>query len=273
MSVTTEPETKDSGWGETIKVVIQALLLAVVVRTCLYQPFNIPSKSMQSTLLVGDYLFVSKFSYGYSRFSLPWMLSDLPVSGRFWSAEPKRGDVVVFRQPNNTDVDFIKRVIGLPGDRIKVVHGVVYLNGTAIKKEPIEPFVERDPFGGEVKTRRYRETLPDGRSYTVLDAIDDGQADNCPRPRTAATRGDCIALNADTTEQNEYVVPPGHFFMMGDNRDNSQDSRFTAVGFVPFENLVGRAEIIFFSVDDGAQAWQFWTWPWTIRWGRMFNTL
>ena len=273
MSVTTEPETKEGGWGETIKVIVQALILAVLVRTFLYQPFNIPSGSMKSTLLVGDYLFVSKFSYGYSRFSLPWVFSEVPVHGRVLGSQPKRGDVVVFRQPNNTDVDFIKRVIGLPGDRIQTKHGVLYINGTAVKKEPVDAFVEQDRFGGEMKTRRYRETLPEGRSYLVLDAIEEGPGDNCPRPRASASLNDCVALNGPGSDGTEYVVPEGHYFMMGDNRDNSQDSRFPPVGYVPAENLVGRAEIIFFSIEEGAQAWQFWTWPWTIRWSRMLDTL
>ncbi len=247
---TTDKEKRTGGIVETIMVIVQALILAIVVRTFLFQPFNIPSGSMKSTLLVGDYLFVSKFSYGYSKYSFP--VSFIPMEGRFWGAEPQRGDVAVFRLPKDGQTDYIKRVIGFPGDRIQMRRGILFLNGEAVKREPRPDFVELDPFGGEVRTKRYRETLPNGVSYDTLDLYENGSADNT----------------------QEYVVPPGHFFMMGDNRDNSTDSRvLSQVGYVPFENLIGRAEIIFFSIDEGQQAWQVWTWPWSVRWTRLFGTL
>ncbi len=247
---TTDKEKRTGGIVETIMVIVQALILAIVVRTFLFQPFNIPSGSMKSTLLVGDYLFVSKFSYGYSKYSFP--VSFFPMEGRFWGAEPQRGDVAVFRLPKDGQTDYIKRVIGFPGDRIQMRRGILFLNGEAVKREPRPDFVELDPFGGEVRTKRYRETLPNGVSYDTLDLYENGSADNT----------------------QEYVVPPGHFFMMGDNRDNSTDSRvLSQVGYVPFENLIGRAEIIFFSIDEGQQAWQVWTWPWSVRWTRLFGTL
>lgn len=247
---TTDKEKRTGGIVETIMVIVQALILAIVVRTFLFQPFNIPSGSMKSTLLVGDYLFVSKFSYGYSKYSFP--VSFIPMEGRFWGAEPKRGDVAVFRLPKDGQTDYIKRVIGFPGDRIQMRRGILFLNGEAVKREPRPDFVELDPFGGEVRTKRYRETLPNGVSYDTLDLYENGSADNT----------------------QEYVVPLGHFFMMGDNRDNSTDSRvLSQVGYVPFENLIGRAEIIFFSIDEGQQAWQVWTWPWSVRWTRLFGTL
>jgi signal peptidase I len=247
MSVASTEKTRSkSGLGETVKIVIQALLLALIVRTFLFQPFNIPSGSMKSTLLVGDYLFVSKYAYGYSRYSLPFG-PDI-FSGRIWAEEPKRGDVVVFKLPRDNSTDYIKRVIGFPGDQIQVQHSVLYINGTAVPREKVDEWVDSDG----VRYTRYRETLPNGVSYLTLDRETDGAEDNT----------------------QVYEVPPDHFFMMGDNRDNSTDSRvLSAVGYVPFENLVGRAEVIFFSVDEGAHAWEFWKWPWSVRWDRMFTTV
>ena len=249
MSVATDKGVKSGGGtGETIKIVIQALLLALVVRTILFQPFNIPSGSMKETLLVGDYLFVSKYAYGYSRFSLPFGLH--LFDGRIWSSPPKRGDIVVFKLPRDDSTDYIKRVIGLPGDRIQVKDGVLYINDTAV------PRVEDGIFTDDgFNYRRYRETLPEGVSYITLDRDVNGPEDNT----------------------QVFEVPPDHYFMMGDNRDNSTDSRVSpssgGVGYVPFENLVGRAEVIFFSVDEGTPAWEIWTWPWTVRWDRLFKVL
>jgi signal peptidase I len=250
MSVATEKtRAKGSGFGETVKIIIQALLLALVVRTFLFQPFNIPSGSMMSTLLVGDYLFVSKYAYGYSRYSFPFGL-DL-FEGRVWSAQPERGDIVVFKLPRDNSTDYIKRVIGLPGDKIQMINGVLNINGKPVERERIEDYVMIRN-GSETRVARYRETLPNGVSYITLDL------------------GPSFEDNTQVFE-----VPEGHFFMMGDNRDNSTDSRVSpsanGVGFVPFENLVGRAEVIFFSVEDGAAAWEFWRWPWTVRWDRMFT--
>jgi signal peptidase I len=239
-------EKKGSGFGETVKIVIQALLLALIVRTFLFQPFNIPSGSMKSTLLVGDYLFVSKYAYGYSRYSFPFG-PDI-FSGRIWAAEPERGDVVVFKLPRDNSTDYIKRVIGLPGDKIQVTHSVLYINGKPVEREKVGQWTGE---GGE-RYDQYRETLPNGVSYVTLD----------------------LRANGDLDNTEVYEVPEGHFFMMGDNRDNSTDSRvLSAVGYVPFENLVGRAEVIFFSVEEGNAAWQFWKWPWTVRWDRMFTTV
>ena len=250
MSVTENKKDKDSGLAETIKVVVQALLLALIVRTFLFQPFNIPSGSMKDTLLIGDYLFVSKFSYGYSRYSFPFCLG--PFSGRIWSSEPERGDVAVFKLPTDTSVDYIKRVIGLPGDTIQVIDGVVHINGEPVKREKIDDFIEQSPSGIVRRVPRYRETLPNGVSYETLDLTTRGEVDN--------TR--------------EYKVPEGHYFMMGDNRDNSVDSRYlNRVGYVPFENFMGRAEILFFSVKDGTPAWHIWSWPWSVRWERIGRTL
>jgi signal peptidase I len=247
MSVNAGKMEAKSSTKDTVRVIIHALILALIVRVFLFQPFNIPSGSMIPTLLIGDYLFVSKYSYGYSRYSFPFGF-DL-FSGRVWAAEPKRGDVVVFKLPRDNETDYIKRVIGLPGDKIQMIHGVLHINGNPVEKVKVDDYVVAGPSGRERHMARYKETLPNGVSYPVLDLVNDGFGDN--------------------TEV--YKVPEDHFFMMGDNRDNSTDSRFLSeVGFVPFINLVGKAQIIFFSIDEESSFWQFWRWPTEVRWDRMF---
>jgi signal peptidase I len=226
------------------------LLPVLVVRTFLFQPFYIPSSSMMPTLLVGDHLFVSKYAYGYSSYSLPF--GPHLFDGRIWSSPPRRGDIAVFRLPRDTSTDYVKRVIGLPGDRVQVRDGVIYINGQPVKRERVADFVMADPFGAMAPVARYRETLPNGVSYFT------------------------IALNPHGPENNTpvYEVPPGDYFMMGDNRDDSLDSRFRSrlggVGFVPLDNFVGRTEVIFFSLDGGS-FWEFWKWPQTIRVDRLFT--
>ena len=238
----------EGGVLETIKVVVQALLIALVIRTLLFQPFNIPSGSLIPTLLIGDYLFVSKYTYGYSKHSIP--LSPPLFSGRVWAAEPKRGDIAVFKLPTDNSTDYIKRVIGLPGERIQMIDGILHINNVPVKRERIADFVTTDNWGRSTPAIQYRETLPNGVSHQIIEREGDtGTFDNT----------------------QVFIVPPGHFFMMGDNRDNSLDSRDRSVGFVPFENFVGRAEIIFFSIEDGASAWKIWEWPWTVRWDRLFS--
>jgi len=250
MSVSTEGKRSEGGFAEGVRVVVHALLIALVIRTLLFQPFNIPSGSMKATLLIGDYLFVSKYSYGYSHYSLPFSPPLFP--GRIFSSMPERGDVVVFRLPRDDSTDYIKRVIGLPGDRVKMVDGLLYINGTPVKRARVNDFID-DENGTSERIRRWRETLPNGVTYQTLDLQDNGYLDN--------------------TE--EYVVPAGHYFMMGDNRDNSTDSRVPlerqGVGYVPFENLVGKAQVIFFSIGDGEPAWHIWSWPWSVRWSRLFT--
>ena len=247
----------EGGLFETVKVVVQALLIALVVRTLFFQPFNIPSGSLVPTLLVGDYLFTSKYSYGYSRYSLPGIpfvdyQQALPA-GRVWASEPLRGDIAVFKLPKDNSTDYIKRVIGLPGDKIQMIDGILNINGKAVERKRVEDYRTADPYGRTVSVAQYDETLPNGVVHRVIERDGDrGYWDNT----------------------YVYTVPANHYFMMGDNRDNSTDSRDEAsVGFVPFENFVGRAEIIFFSIDENATAWHVWQWPWTVRWGRIFDRI
>jgi signal peptidase I len=248
MSVTSGAKRKEGGFGETVRVIFHALIIALVIRTFLFQPFNIPSGSMKNTLLVGDYLFVSKYSYGYSKYSFPL---SLPLfSGRIPSDWlPQRGDVVVFRLPRDPSIDYIKRVIGLPGDKIQVVDGDVHINGVPVKREPVAPWVDVEEGVREQPVKRWKETLPNGKTYYTLDLVENGFADNT----------------------QVYTVPPKHYFMMGDNRDNSTDSRFAQVGMVPLENIVGKAQLIFFSVYQGERGWEFWRWPFSVRWDRLFT--
>ncbi len=243
----------EGGLYETVKVIVQALLIAVVVRTLFFQPFNIPSGSLIPTLLIGDYLFVSKYSYGYSKHSIPF--SPNLFSGRIFGSAPQRGDVAVFKLPSDGSTDYIKRVIGLPGDKIQMIEGRLYINGKIVAREAIKDQIKtKDAYGAMTAVPTYTETLPGGVAHVVIERDGDtGYLDNT----------------------NVYEVPPDHYFMMGDNRDNSTDSRVPpeqgGVGFVPFENFVGRAEIIFFSVDDSAAGYEFWKWPWTVRWSRLLQ--
>ena len=246
--VSEKVEKKQNALWENIKVIVQALVLAMVIRTVLFQPFTIPSGSMMPTLLVGDYIFVNKFAYGYSKYSLPF--SPNLFSGRIFGSQPARGDVVVFRFPPNPDIDYIKRVIGLPGDRVQMIAGVLHVNGEAVPKEPDGTFTsdyKMDP-GEDVPV--FRETLDTGVAYDTLDQSPNSRGDN--------TR--------------EFIVPEGHYFMMGDNRDNSADSRFD-VGFVPAENLIGRASIIFFSLGNDTAFREIWRWPANMRWDRLFKVV
>jgi signal peptidase I len=252
MSIASEKPAKRSGIGETIKIVVQALILAILFRTFLFQPFYIESGSMKDTLLIGDYLFVSKFAYGYSRHSLPF--SPPLFEGRLFGREPQPGDIVLFKLPSDNETDYIKRLVGMPGDRIQVRHSVLYINDQPVPRTELGTYTDPDD---DVTYTRYRETLPNGASYEVLDRDPDSFEDN--------------------TEV--FQVPAGHYFMLGDNRDNSSDSRFRAtpggpgVGYVPYDNLVGPAAIIFFSVNTGENGFEFWKWPWTVRWWRLLHLL
>jgi signal peptidase I len=230
---------------ETVRTIVYAVLIAIVVRTVAYEPFNIPSGSMKPTLLIGDYLFVKKWVYGYSRYSLPF--SWPPFAGRIWSAPVQRGDVVVFKHPPYQDEDYIKRIIGLPGDRIQVIKGILHINDQPVPRTPIEDWIDQD---GHV-LHQYIETLPNGVQHRIIEESDDNP-------------------DAFTDNTEVYVVPEGQYFAMGDNRDHSSDSRVWK--FVPAENLVGRASFIFYSTAarDGA-LWRFWDSLPKTRWERLMT--
>jgi len=235
---------KPEGKFEFIKTIVIAGALALGFRSLLFEPFNIPSGSMIPTLLVGDYLFVSKYSYGYSRYSFPFGMA--PFDGRIFETPPERGDVAVFRQPQNEPVAFIKRIVGLPGDRIQVTDGVLRINDVAVNRVRKGFATDSDGYN-VIRFAVYQETLPNGKSYLIQERSDDDVLDNT----------------------NVFLVPEGHYFMMGDNRDNSRDSRTTSVGMVPAENLIGRAERLFFSHNSSAHLWEIWKWPFAIRYGRL----
>ena len=236
---------KPEGKFEFIKTIVIAGALALGFRSLLFEPFNIPSGSMIPTLLVGDYLFVSKYSYGYSRYSFPFGMA--PFDGRIFETPPERGDVAVFRQPQNESVAFIKRIVGLPGDRIQVTDGVLRINDVAVNRVR-KGFATASDGYNVIRFAVYQETLPNGKSYLIQERSDDDDV-------------------LDNT--NVFLVPEGHYFMMGDNRDNSRDSRTSSVGLVPAENLVGRAERLFFSHNKSAHLWEIWKWPFAIRYGRL----
>jgi signal peptidase I len=280
-----------SEFWEIVKTLLWAAIIAIVIRTFAYEPFNIPSGSMVPTLLEGDYLFVSKMAYGYSKFSFPGGL--VPVEGRIWEGEPKRGEVAVFRPPREPDTDFIKRIIGLPGDRIQMRQGVLFINEIAVERQRIADYVDPDRPGDTPKPQ-YLETLPGGVTHRIIEA-----------------RGDL----SDSDDTQTYVVPAGHYFMMGDNRDGSNDSRalsaanFIAsvevgdnqgmelaeaafnercltgtidasnkaclgtVGFVPKENLIGPAKILFWSYGSSFRWYNPLTWATALRFDRLLNVI
>ncbi len=222
---------KKEGLWSLIRSFLIAVLLAMIVRTFLFEPFHIPSGSMKPTLLIGDYIFVSKYSYGYSRYSIPFGFR--LFDGRVLASTPERGDVIVFKLPRDPKTNYIKRLIGLPGDSIQMRNGVLYINGEAVKLKRIDNFIDKQQ--GDKVIRQYIETLPNGVEHLVLDEVRSGSLD----------------------DTGIYHVPEGMYFFMGDNRDNSTDSRvYSDVGFVPDENLVGKAQVIFFS--SSGPFWQIW---------------
>lgn len=238
MSTTSSSTPAMDVFWDNVKIIIQALALAMVLRFTVAQPFRIPSGSMQPTLAVGDYIVVTKWSYGYGRFSFAPLEGLLP-HGRLFGSQPERGDVVVFRPVPEQDRDFIKRVIGLPGDHIQMINGVLHINGEAVQRELVGVTREcPDSPGSNSDVATYRETLPNGVSYITCDKRENSELDN--------TR--------------EYVVPEGHYFMMGDDRDNSADSRVpSVVGFVPYDNLVGPAQFVVVSFDETTSLFRPWT--------------
>lgn len=244
-----EAETANSEFRETIVVIVQALLIAVVFRTFLYQPFSIPTASMQPTLMIGDYVITSKFSWGYGRYSFPLGLA--PIQGRLFERAPNRGDIAVFR-PVAQSEPYIKRVIGLPGDRIQMIKGILNINGVPVKREEVGRTTDKDSYGTEVPVIVYNETLPNGVEHIIHEIGDDMALDNT----------------------SEYLVPAGHYFMMGDNRDRSSDSRvLSSVGFVPAANLISKGEARFFSIKNNIAPWQIWKWPANVRLDRMFQSV
>jgi signal peptidase I len=216
----------------------------------LFQPFTIPSASMEPNLYEGDYIVVSKWSYGYSKHSIPF--SPPVFNGRIMlpgvSEEPRRGDIVVFKLPRDNKTDYIKRLIGMPGDRIQMINNVLFINGAAVPDVELSREDVQTLYGTQ-QTIKLRETLPEGREINIQDWGPGNISDDTPM----------------------FEVPAGHYFMIGDNRDNSQDSRDPRVRFVPAENLVGRADFLWFSLDEGTRFWEVWKWPFTLRIGRMFN--
>jgi len=239
---------KEEPWYiELPKTIFWAVGIAIVFRSFLFEPFSIPSGSMVPTLKVGDYLFVSKYSYGYSRYSLPFGI--IPFSGRVMESTPERGDVVVFRKPGAEHIDYIKRLVGLPGDEIAVTGGILHINGEPVKRVQVtQGLVDIGLVIQQAKI--YEETLPEGRTHLIQELSDQNSMDNTV----------------------PVTVPEGHYFFMGDNRDNSRDSR-AEVGFVPAENLIGRAEFLFFSHNGKASFFEVWKWPFAIRFDRIGKSI
>ena len=238
---------KNSFFGN-FKSILIAIFIALLIRSFIFDPFNIPSGSMKPNLLVGDFIFVSKYSYGFSKHSLPFSIPLIP--GKIFSNTPERGDVVVFKTPENNRTDYIKRVIGLPGDKIEIKNGIIFINGSEILRKKLNDFIDTDNKTSNKRVRMYNEYFFN-KEINILDITDNGIADNTQL----------------------FDVPLNHFFVMGDNRDNSQDSRFiSTVGFIPYENLVGKAQFIFFSLEN-ARFLQIWKWPNSIRYERIFQKI
>ncbi|MBP5698610.1 MAG: signal peptidase I [Alphaproteobacteria bacterium] len=244
-----DTEKKKETLGETFRTVFYAVIIAVLVRTFWFEPFKIPSGSMYPTLEVGDFLFVSKYTYGYSRHSFPFSFPSF--KGRIWQDLPERGDVVVFKYPGDNKTDYIKRIIGIPGDTVQVKDGLLYINHQNVPRQKVGRYVisEYTPFPQEFV--EYIETLPNGKQHRILEYSDDVMiVDNTP----------------------EFTVPEGHYFMMGDNRDNSNDSR-KDIGMVPLENIEGKARFLFYSHDDTSSWYNPISWIMAIRWKRLFNKI
>ncbi len=239
---------KKNKFIKNLQSIFLAIFIALLIRSFIFEPFNIPSGSMKPNLLVGDFIFVSKYSYGYSRHSLPLSMPLIP--GKIFSKYPERGDVVVFKTPQNNRTDYIKRVIGLPGDIIQVINGEIIINESKVFRKRTEDFIDTDIGVNQKRNRKYVEYFFDNE-IEVLDLVDNGIVDN--------TR--------------KFKVPDDSFFVMGDNRDNSQDSRFiNTIGFIPIKNLVGKAQFIFFSLEN-SRFLEIWKWPKSIRYERIFTSI
>lgn len=248
---TDPPLTAREEWIEFGKVGVVAFFLAILIRTFLLEPFNIPSGSMKPTLLVGDYLFVSKPSYGFSKHSFPFSFAPIEDRILYGDRMPERGDVIVFKLPKNPRIDFIKRIVALPGDTVQVKEGRLYLNDQIVPRKAIGLTQDIEGFQKQTVTE-YVETLPNGYKHLIYETSDSHPLDNTKK----------------------FTVPAGHYFVMGDNRDNSTDSRVQdEVGFIPYENIVGRAAFLFFSTNGNASLAEFWKWPATVRYERLFRVI
>ena len=242
---------KKKGFIENFKTLILAIFAALCIRSFLFEPFSIPSGSMYPTLVVGDYLFVSKYNYGFSKHSLPLSLPLIPQ--RVFYKEPKRGDVIIFKTPEDNKTDYIKRLIALPGDKIKMINSNLYINGEKVKKEKIKEEVYSNSYNEKIDVIHFRETLPNGRSYSIFEIPDKN-------------------IIFETNNFEEIIVPNNEFFVLGDNRDNSQDSRF--IGGIPKDNLLGKAQIVFLSFDTNIGSfWKVWTWFSALRKDRFIYSL
>ena len=240
---------QEDGFKETLRTVLVAMVIALLIRTLAFEPFNIPSGSMIPTLMIGDFLFVSKYSYGYGSTGTFWNIPSF--HGRIGGHEPQRGDVVVFKVPYDNTTDYIKRLIGLPGDTIQMRQGILYINGIPVERDRL---VSPIGYAGEelpTNVVDYLEHLPDNFTHIIREEGDDMPLDNT----------------------DIFTVPPHHYFFMGDNRDNSADSRTVRVGYVPESNLVGKAEFLFFSLEAGTHFWEVWKWPAAVRWSRLFTKI
>ena len=240
-----EKKKQSNSFRELFKTLLIAGSIAIFFRSIFFEPFNIPSGSMIPTLLVGDYLFVSKYSYGYSKYSFPFGV--VPISDRVLDKTPKRGDVIVFRKPGEESIDYIKRLVGIPNDTIQIKKGILFINSKKIKRIKTNIGIMKNIFGDEKVFTQYKETYDNLNFHHIIEASDNDPFD-------------------DTIE---FIVPKGHFFFMGDNRDNSRDSRTPEVGFVPKKNLIGKAQIIFFSHNGSASFFEFWKWHKSIRFSRI----
>lgn len=244
--MSSDENEKKEDLKEGLKTVFYAVIIAGLIRTFWFEPFKIPSGSMYPTLEVGDFLFVSKYTYGYSRHSFPFSFPTF--KGRIWLDMPERGDVVVFKDPRNTRTDFIKRIIGLPGDTVQLLDGRLFINGNQLDREPVGRYVIREYTPFPQVFEEYIETLPEGKTHRLIEFSDDTPiVDNTP----------------------VFKIPEGHYFMMGDNRDNSNDSR-KEIGMVPLDNIEGKARFLFYSHNDTARWYNPITWITSIRWKRLF---
>ena len=248
MRTSQKKRTKSTFLKELFKLshsLLWVILIAILIRSCLFAPFHVPSGSMKSTLLIGDYIFANKHAYGYSKYSFP--LSLAPIKDKIFASPPQRGDVVIFKPPSNDSIHFIKRIIGLPNDKIQIKLGIVYINDVPVKRRRVKDFIDNDKYSNSVIIPRYEETLSNNKKYSIL----------------------IHSPNSTIENTKVYNVPEEHFFVMGDNRDESKDSRFSDVGFIPSRNIIGKASFVLFSKSSTTNS----IIPFTLKPGRFFKAL